>query len=59
MKKAIRSVAKRAAQAVRKKGFKTCVGSSGTIQSLSLVHEAAVLGREPNPTGHRTLSARR
>jgi exopolyphosphatase/guanosine-5'-triphosphate,3'-diphosphate pyrophosphatase len=56
MKKAIRSVAKRAAQAVRKKGFKTCVGSSGTIQSLSLVHEAAVLGREPNPTGHRTLS---
>ena len=43
-------------QAVRKKGFKTCVGSSGTIQSLSLVHEAAVLGREPNPTGHRTLT---
>jgi exopolyphosphatase/guanosine-5'-triphosphate,3'-diphosphate pyrophosphatase len=56
MKKAIRRVAKRAAQAVRKKGFKTCVGSSGTIQSLSLVHEAAVLGREPNPTGHRTLT---
>jgi exopolyphosphatase/guanosine-5'-triphosphate,3'-diphosphate pyrophosphatase len=41
---------------VRKKGFKTCVGSSGTIQSLSLVHEAAILGREPNPTGHRTLT---
>ena len=56
MKKAIRRIAKRAAQAVRKKGFKTCVGSSGTIQSLSLVHEAAVLGREPNPTGHRTLT---
>jgi exopolyphosphatase / guanosine-5'-triphosphate,3'-diphosphate pyrophosphatase len=56
MKKSIRTVAKRAAQAVRKKGFKTCVGSSGTIQSLSLVHEAAVLGREPNPTGHRTLT---
>jgi len=56
MKKAIRAVAGRAAQAVRKKGFKTCVGSSGTIQSLSLVHEAAVLGREPNPTGHRTLT---
>ncbi len=56
MKKSIRAVAKRAAQAVRKKGFKTCVGSSGTIQSLSLVHEAAILGREPNPTGHRTLT---
>jgi exopolyphosphatase / guanosine-5'-triphosphate,3'-diphosphate pyrophosphatase len=56
MKKSIRTVAKRAAQVVRKKGFKTCVGSSGTIQSLSLVHEAAVLGREPNPTGHRTLT---
>ena len=56
MKKAIRAAARRAADAVRKKGFKTCVGSSGTIQSLSLVHEAAVLGREPSPTGHRTLT---
>jgi exopolyphosphatase/guanosine-5'-triphosphate,3'-diphosphate pyrophosphatase len=56
MKKAIRGAAKRAVDAVRKKGFKTCVGSSGTIQSLSLVHEAAVLGREPSPTGHRTLT---
>jgi exopolyphosphatase/guanosine-5'-triphosphate,3'-diphosphate pyrophosphatase len=56
MKKEIRAAAKRAADAVRKKGFKTCVGSSGTIQSLSLVHEAAVLGREPSPTGHRTLT---
>jgi len=56
MKKAIRSVARRAVEAVRKKGFKTCVGSSGTIQSLSLVHEAAILGREPSPTGHRTLT---
>ncbi|HTR03048.1 MAG TPA: Ppx/GppA phosphatase family protein [Thermoanaerobaculia bacterium] len=56
MKKAIRAVARRATQTVRKRGFKTCVGSSGTIQSLSLVHEAAVLGREPNPTGHRTLT---
>ncbi len=56
MKKAIRAAAKRATQAVRKQGFKTCVGSSGTIQSLSLVHEAAILGREPNPTGHRTLT---
>jgi exopolyphosphatase/guanosine-5'-triphosphate,3'-diphosphate pyrophosphatase len=56
MKRAIRAVARRAVQSVRKKGFKTCVGSSGTIQSLSLVHEAAVLGREPNPTGHRMLT---
>ena len=56
MKKEVRAAAKRAADAVRKKGFKTCVGSSGTIQSLSLVHEAAVLGREPSPTGHRTLT---
>ncbi len=56
MKRAIRAVARRAAHAVRKKGFKTCVGSSGTIQSLSLVHEAAILGREPNPTGQRTLT---
>jgi exopolyphosphatase/guanosine-5'-triphosphate,3'-diphosphate pyrophosphatase len=56
MKKEVRAAAKRAAEAVRKKGFKTCVGSSGTIQSLSLVHEAAILGREPSPTGHRTLT---
>jgi len=56
IKKAIRAVAKRATDAVRKTGFKTCVGSSGTIQSLSLVHEAAVLGREATPTGHRTLT---
>jgi len=56
MRKEIRSVARRAVDAVRKKGFKTCVGSSGTIQSLSLVHEVAILGREPSPTGHRTLT---
>ncbi|HYV43037.1 MAG TPA: HD domain-containing protein, partial [Thermoanaerobaculia bacterium] len=56
VKKAIRAVARRAAEAVRKTGFKTCVGSAGTIQSLSLVHEAAILGREPIPSGHRTLT---
>ena len=56
IKKAIRAVARRAAEAVRKTGFKTCVGSAGTIQSLSLVHEAAILGREPIPSGHRTLT---
>jgi exopolyphosphatase / guanosine-5'-triphosphate,3'-diphosphate pyrophosphatase len=56
VKKAIRSVARRAVEAVRKTGFKTCVGSAGTIQSLALIHEAAVLGREPGPAGHRTLT---
>jgi exopolyphosphatase / guanosine-5'-triphosphate,3'-diphosphate pyrophosphatase len=56
MKKEIRAVAKKAAQAVRKTGFKTCVGSSGTIQSLSLVYESAVLGREVPLSGHRTLA---
>lgn len=56
MTKEVRSAAKRAVEAVRKKGFKTCVGSSGTIQSLSFVHEAAILGREPSPTGHRMLT---
>jgi len=56
VKRAIRAAAKRAAEAVRKTGFKTCVGSAGTIQSLSLVHEAAIVGREPIPSGHRTLT---
>jgi exopolyphosphatase/guanosine-5'-triphosphate,3'-diphosphate pyrophosphatase len=56
MKKEIRAVAKKAAQAVRKKGFKTCVGSSGTIQSLSLVFDGAILGREVPVSGHRTLT---
>ena len=56
MKKAIRSAARKAVAKVRKTGFKTCVGSSGTIQSLSLVYEAAILGREATPTGHRTLT---
>jgi exopolyphosphatase/guanosine-5'-triphosphate,3'-diphosphate pyrophosphatase len=58
VKKAIRAVGRRAAEAVRKTGFKTCVGSAGTIQSLALVHEAAVLGREPHPSGHWTLPRR-
>lgn len=56
VKKAIRAVARRAAGAVCRTGFKTCVGSAGTIQSLSLVHEAVILGREPIPSGHRTLT---
>ena len=56
IRKAIRKEADRAVQAVRRAGFRTCVGSSGTIQSLSLVYEAAVRGREPRIGGHRTLT---
>lgn len=56
MKKEIRHAAQRVADAVRKTGFATCVGSSGTIQSLSLVHEAAVAGRDSDASGHRTLT---
>jgi exopolyphosphatase/guanosine-5'-triphosphate,3'-diphosphate pyrophosphatase len=56
IKKAIRSAARRAVEAVRRKGFRTCVGSSGTIQSLSSVYEAAIRGREPRTGGHRTLT---
>jgi exopolyphosphatase/guanosine-5'-triphosphate,3'-diphosphate pyrophosphatase len=56
MKKAIRAVAHRAVEAVRRTGFRACAGSSGTIQSLSLVYEAAVRGREPRTAGHRTLT---
>jgi exopolyphosphatase/guanosine-5'-triphosphate,3'-diphosphate pyrophosphatase len=56
MKKEIRAVAKRAIEGVRKTGFKTCVGTSGTIQSLSQVHESSILGRETLPSGHRTLT---
>lgn len=56
MRKAIRKEAGRAVRAVRRAGFRACVGSSGTIQSLSLVYEAAVRGREPRIAGHRTLT---
>lgn len=56
MKKEIRAIARKSCEDVRRVGFATCVGSSGTIQSLSLVHEAAIVGREPAPSGHRTLS---
>jgi exopolyphosphatase/guanosine-5'-triphosphate,3'-diphosphate pyrophosphatase len=56
MKRDVKAIAKRAIEAVRKVGFKTCVGSSGTIQSLSLVHEGAILGRQGMPSGQRTLT---
>ena len=50
----------RGRRAASSAGFKTRVGSAGTIQSLSLVHEAAVLGREPIPaSGHPDAVARR
>jgi exopolyphosphatase/guanosine-5'-triphosphate,3'-diphosphate pyrophosphatase len=55
MKRAVRASAKKAVDEVRKAGFQTCVGSSGTIQSLSLVYEGAIRGQEPIPAGHRTL----
>jgi exopolyphosphatase/guanosine-5'-triphosphate,3'-diphosphate pyrophosphatase len=56
IKKAIRTAARRAVEAVRRTGFRACVGSAGTIQSLSLVYEAAIRGREPRTGGHRTLT---
>lgn len=56
IKKAIRRAARRAVESVRRTGFRTCVGSSGTIQSLSNVYEAAIRGREPRTAGHRTLT---
>jgi exopolyphosphatase/guanosine-5'-triphosphate,3'-diphosphate pyrophosphatase len=56
LKRAIRRRATAAAKKIRKAGFKTCVGTSGTIQSMSMVSEAAVRGREIFPSGHRTLS---
>ena len=56
MKKAVRTAARRPVEAARKIGFRACVGSSGTIQSLSLVHEAAIRGRELRTAGHRTLT---
>jgi len=56
LKRAIRRRVGAAARKVRKAGFKTCVGTSGTIQSMSMISEAAVRGREIFPSGHRTLS---
>ena len=56
IKKEVRSAARRAVAAVRRTGFRACVGSSGTIQSLSLVYEAAIRGRELRTAGHRTLT---
>jgi exopolyphosphatase / guanosine-5'-triphosphate,3'-diphosphate pyrophosphatase len=56
IRRAIRKEARRAVSAVRRTGFRACVGSSGTIQSLSLVYEAAIRGREPRTAGHRILT---
>jgi exopolyphosphatase / guanosine-5'-triphosphate,3'-diphosphate pyrophosphatase len=56
LKRAIRRRVAAAARKIRKAGFKTCVGTSGTIQSMSMVSEAAIRGREIFPSGHRTLS---
>jgi exopolyphosphatase/guanosine-5'-triphosphate,3'-diphosphate pyrophosphatase len=56
IKKAVRAAARRAVAAAQRTGFRACVGSSGTLQSLSQVYEAAVKGREPRIGGHRTLT---
>jgi exopolyphosphatase/guanosine-5'-triphosphate,3'-diphosphate pyrophosphatase len=55
LKKAIRRACGPASRRAGKTGFKTCVGTSGTIQSMSMVYEAAVRGRDIFPSGHRTL----
>ncbi len=44
-----------AARRVARAGFKTCAGTSGTVQSMSMVYEAAIRGRDVFPSGHRTL----
>jgi len=56
IRKTVRAAARRAVAAVQRTGFRACVGSSGTLQSLSQVYEAAVKGREPRIGGHRTLT---
>ena len=55
VKRVVRRRAAAACRKIRRAGFKTCVGSSGTVQSLSMVYEAAVRGRDIFPSGHRTL----
>ncbi len=56
LKRAIHRRSTAAARKIRKAGFKTCVGTSGTIQSMSMISEAAIREREIFPSGHRTLS---
>jgi exopolyphosphatase / guanosine-5'-triphosphate,3'-diphosphate pyrophosphatase len=56
LKEFIRERAGRAARRARRLGFQTCVGSSGTVQSLSLVQEASVQGGPVPFSGHRFLS---
>jgi exopolyphosphatase/guanosine-5'-triphosphate,3'-diphosphate pyrophosphatase len=58
LKRAIRRRVAAAARRVARTGFKTCVGTSGTVQSMSMVYEAAIRGREVFPSGHRTLPRR-
>lgn len=55
LKRAIRRRAAPVARKVARTGFKTCVGTSGTVQSMSMVYEAAIRGRDIFPSGHRTL----
>jgi len=55
LERAVRRRVAGAARRVARAGFKTCVGTSGTVQSMSMVYEAAIRGREVFPSGHRTL----
>lgn len=55
LKSAVSRRIRKTARKVRRAGFKTCVGTSGTVQSLSMVYEAAIRGLELFPSGHRTL----
>ncbi|HET7453837.1 MAG TPA: Ppx/GppA phosphatase family protein, partial [Thermoanaerobaculia bacterium] len=55
LKRAIRRRVLPAARRAARAGFKTCVGTSGTVQSMSMVYEAAIRGRDIFPSGHRTL----
>jgi exopolyphosphatase/guanosine-5'-triphosphate,3'-diphosphate pyrophosphatase len=54
----VRNIRRRVAAAARRvarTGFKTCVGTSGTVQSMSMIYEAAVRGKDIFSSGHRTL----
>ena len=55
LERAIRRRVAAAARRVARTGFKTCVGTSGTVQSMSMIYEAAIRGRDIFTSGHRTL----
>lgn len=55
MKRYIRNRLRRAAARVRKLGFRTCVGSSGTVQAIASVQETSVHGPVAL-SGHRLVA---